>query len=169
MLPLFCRWRNSEAKIYHLFWIRAVQRKLWSQMFWLLALRPCFVSLLDQKATVKWERRRARAVLLLFGFCGLPRAEHRPFHSIRVSKAAVSIAQQCSQPMQHTSGCNWYIFTTLQDVFSVCYSPLQLEPVLKRNLRIKNKKPQNKNKTILANATQMHVLEYSQQGSISFP
>lgn len=62
-----------------------------------------------------------------------------------VRKAAVSLASRtCPVHPAHT-GCNLYMFTTLQDVFSVCFSPLQLEPALKLNLRIKKKQTTKQN------------------------
>lgn len=66
------------------------------------------------------------------------RAQVVPWMGVR--KAAVSLASRtCPVHPAHT-GCNLCMSTTGQDVFSVCFSPLQLEPVLKLNLRIKNKK-----------------------------
>lgn len=68
-------------------------------------------------------------MLLLIGSCGHPRAESRPLHGSSVMKVAVPCStcqvQPQSSPPKH-QGAIYTRFTTMQNIFSVCFSALQL-------------------------------------------
>lgn len=150
-LPLFCGWRNSEAKIHRLFWIREVQCQKLSCFFWLRELRTCLVSLLEQKAAVKWESRAWAIDCLLWS--SQSRAQAISWQQGRGSSGAHSTTVPV-RSSQRTALSNVRVqfihILLLGKMFpqwaSHFYNWCFMEPILKWNIRINNK---NRNPELL--------------------